>query len=137
MQVEAKKAFEEYEMYKEMRNGIKVRVKVSNVGRERSKEMERIADTGAIYTAIPEDILKDLGIVAREKRRFKTGSGELKELPVGEAYIEIAGKGVTSIVAFLPRGATPLLGVTTLELLGLKVDPITGSLNRWSFSFLA
>ena len=66
MQVEAKKAFEEYEMYEEMRNGIKVRAKVSNVERERSKEIELIADTGAIYTSIPEDILKDLGIVARE-----------------------------------------------------------------------
>jgi len=83
MQVEAKKAFEEYEIYEEMRNGIKVRAKVSNVERERSKEIELIADTGAI--------LKDLGIVARGKRRFKTASGELKELPVGEACIEIAG----------------------------------------------
>jgi len=55
----------------EMRNGIKVRAKVSNVERKRSKEMELIADTGAIYTAIPEDILKDLGVVARGKRRFK------------------------------------------------------------------
>ena len=68
--------------------------------RERSKEIELIADTGAIYTAIPGDILRDLGIVVREKRRFKTVSGELKELPVGEAYIEIAGEEVTSIVAF-------------------------------------
>jgi len=71
-----------------------------------------------------------LGIVARGKRRFKTASGELKELLVGEAYIEIAGRGgVTSIVAFLPIGATPLLGVTTLELLGLQFDPITGELK--------
>ena len=36
MQVEAKKAFEEYELYEEMRNGIKVRAKVSNL--ERGKE---------------------------------------------------------------------------------------------------
>ena len=43
MQVEAKKAFEEYEMYEEMRNGIKVRAKVSNVERERSKKIELIA----------------------------------------------------------------------------------------------
>ena len=57
MQVEAKKAFEEYKMYEEMRNGIKVRAKVSNVGWERSKEIELIADTGAIYTAILEGIL--------------------------------------------------------------------------------
>ena len=67
MQVEAKKAFEEYEMYEVMRNGTKVRAKVSNV--------------------------ENLGIVARGKRRFKTVSGELKELPVGDAYIEIAGEG--------------------------------------------
>jgi len=127
--MEAKKAFEEYEMYEEMRSGIKVRAKISNVGWERSKEIELIVDTGAIYTAIPKDILKDLGVVARGKRRFKTASGELKELPVGEAYIEIAGEGVTSIVAFFPRGATPLLGVTTLELLGLQIDPITEELR--------
>nr|MCR5852936.1 hypothetical protein [Methanophagales archaeon] len=65
--MEAKKAFEEYEMYEEMRNGIKVRAKVSNVERERSKEIELIADTGAIYTAIPEDILKDLGLLRGER----------------------------------------------------------------------
>ena len=106
---------------------VRVRAKVSNVKRERSKEIELIADTGAIYTAIPEDILRDLGVVATGTRRFKTASGELKELPVGEAYI--AGEGVTSIVAFLPRGATPLLGVTTLGLLGLQVDPVTGELK--------
>jgi len=38
---------------------VKVKAKVSNVERERSKETELIADTGAIYTAIPEDILMD------------------------------------------------------------------------------
>ncbi|MHC1635644.1 MAG: nucleotidyltransferase domain-containing protein [Candidatus Methanospirareceae archaeon] len=48
---------------------VKVRAKVSNVERERSKEIELIADTGAIYTAIPEDILRDLGIVARGEAR--------------------------------------------------------------------
>ena len=71
MQVEAKKAFEEYELYEEMRNGIKVRGKVSNVEKERSKEIELIADTGAItgaiYTAIPEGILEDLDIGHRRK----------------------------------------------------------------------
>ena len=67
MQVEAKKAFEEYKIYEEMRNGIKVRAKISNVERERSKEIELIADTSATYTAIPEDILKDLGDCCEEK----------------------------------------------------------------------
>ena len=38
--MEAKKAFEEYELYEEMRNGIKVRAKVSNVERGRSKRAD-------------------------------------------------------------------------------------------------
>jgi len=49
--------------------------------------------------------------------------------PRGEACIEIAGEGATSIIAFLPKGSTPLLGVTTLELLGLQVDSTTGELK--------
>jgi len=116
----ALEALERWMLLRERAYGIalKVRAKVSNVERRRSKEIELIADTGAIYTAIPEDILKDLGIVARGMRRFKTASGELKELPVGEAYIEIAGEGVTSIVAF------PITGVLRpmeFFLLGLEI----------------
>jgi len=117
MQVKAKKAFEEYEMYEEMRNGIKVRAKVSNVERERSKEIELIADTGAIYTAISEDILRDLGIVARGKRRFKTASGELKELPVGEAYIEIAGRESLQLLRSFQEVQHPFLASQRLNYL--------------------
>jgi len=121
MQVEAKKAFEEYEIYEEMRNGIKVRAKISNVGRGRSKEIELIVDTGAIYTAISEDILKDLGIVARGKRRFKTASGELKELPVGEAYIEIAGEGALQLLHSSQEAQHPFLASQRLNYLAYRL----------------
>ncbi|HID90788.1 TPA: Retroviral aspartyl protease [Candidatus Bathyarchaeota archaeon] len=98
---------------------------------DRSKrvELSLLADTGAIYTAIPEPILVDLGVSVTGRRRFKLASGEVEEYPVGEAYVEVEGEGVTSLVAFLPKGSTPLLGVTTLELLGLEVDPTTGKLK--------
>ena len=49
MQVEAKKAFEEYELYEGMGNGIKVRAKVSNVERERSKECDIYSDSGGYF----------------------------------------------------------------------------------------
>ncbi len=106
-----------------------VKAKISNVERTKSKEIELIADTGAIYTAIPEDVLSELGIPPKGKRKFKIASGEIKEFKIGEAYIEIAGEGVTTVIAFLPKDSKPLLGVTTLELLGLQVDPITGKLK--------
>lgn len=97
-----------------------IRAKISNLDRSKTKEIELIADTGAIYTAIPSDILEELRIKPKGKRKFKTASGEIEELPVGEAYVEIEGEGVTTIVAFLPKGSVPLLGVTTLELLELS-----------------
>lgn len=49
--------------------------------------------------------------------------------PVAEAYVTIEGKGVTSIVAIADEKTPALLGVTTLELLGLQVDPVTGRLT--------
>jgi len=62
-------------------------------------------------------------------RRFKVASGEIREYPVGEAYIEIEGLGATSVVVFGPGEAAFLLGVTSLELLGLQVDPLAGRLK--------
>ncbi len=70
-----------------------------------------------------------MGIAESSVRRFKLADGRLKEYPVGEAYIEIEGNGVTTLIIFLPEDATPILGVTTLELLGLQVDPLTGKLK--------
>jgi len=111
---------------------VKVKARVSNPARNKSIDIELIADTGAIYTAIPANLLQEqLGIAPTGKRKFKLASGEVKDYPVSEAYIEIEGEGegVTSLVAFIPKGSTPLLGVTTLELLGLQVDPIAGELK--------
>jgi len=92
-------------------------------------ELEFLVDTGAMYTSLPESLLKQLEIVPVGKRSFLIASGERKEFPVGEAYIEIEGIGVTSLVLYGSEGVPSLLGVTTLELLGLQVDPTTGKLK--------
>jgi aspartyl protease family protein len=97
--------------------------------RSRSESIEFLADTGSIYTMIPGSVLKRLGVEKTGVRRFKIASGDVREYPVGEAYIEIEGLGATSIVIFGPEEATALLGVTSLELLGLQVDPLTGRLK--------
>jgi len=109
---------------------VKVKAKVSNpLKREKYLELELLVDTGAIYSALPEDILNKLEIKPMGKRSFKVASGELKEYKVGEAFIEVQGIGATSLVVFLPKNSIPLLGVTTLELLGLQLDPVTGKLK--------
>jgi len=90
---------------------------------------EFIADTGAIYTVITPTIVEKLKLEITDKRRFKIASGEIVEYPISEAYIEVEDKGVTSLVAIGSEKTPMLLGVTTLELLGLQVDPLTGKLK--------
>jgi predicted aspartyl protease len=44
-------------------------------------------------------------------------------------YIRVKGRGVTSLVVIGSNNIHPILGVTTLELLGFHVDPVTGELK--------
>ncbi len=109
---------------------IRIRGIIANpLSRNLKDELEFIADTGAIYTVIPKSIADKLQLEETDKRRFKTASGEIVEYPVSEAYITIEGKSVTSLVAITTEKTPILLGVTTLELLGLQVDPVNGKLT--------
>jgi clan AA aspartic protease len=92
-------------------------------------ELEFIVDTGAIYTVIPKSVAERLRLKETGRRKFKIANGDVVEYPVSEAYIIINGEGVTSVVAIVDEKTPLLLGVTTLELLGLKVDPVSGKLT--------
>ena len=109
---------------------VKVKGFVANPSNRRKRlEQEFLVDTGAMYTSLPESMLKRLEISPMGKRSFIIASGERREFAVGEAYIEVEGVGVTSLVLYGSEGVPSLLGVTTLELLGLQVDPTTGKLK--------
>jgi len=89
-------------------------------------ELEFIVDTDAIYTVIPKSVAERLGLKETGWRKFRIANGDVVEYPVSEAYIVVNGEGVTSVVAIADEKTPLLLGVTTLELMGLKVDPVTG-----------
>lgn len=92
-------------------------------------ELEFIVDTGAIYTVIPKSVADRLRLKETGRRKFKIANGDVVEYPISEAYIIIDGEGVTSVVAIADEKTPLLLGVTTLELLGLTVDPVIGKLT--------
>ena len=91
--------------------------------------MEFIVDTGAIYAVISKSVAEGLRLKETGRRKFKIANGDVVEYPVSEAYIIVNGEGVTSVVAIADEKTSLLLGVTTLELLGLTVDPVTGKLT--------
>jgi len=109
---------------------VRVKVKVRNIKKPKLEaELELLADTGAIYTIVSRKQLEALGIKPKGKRRFKIADGKVIEREVGAAEVEINGESTYSIIVFGEPEDAQVLGVTTLEELGLQVDPVSGQLK--------
>jgi aspartyl protease family protein len=101
----------------------------AQVSARRRKKVRFLVDTGATYTIIPEELVEDLGIEPLPQRfRVSLVDGRIKRLKACALGIEVAGRsGPTT--ALILRGSEPLLGVETLEALGLKVNTEKGRLE--------
>jgi clan AA aspartic protease len=109
---------------------VEVKVKVRNVHKpELEAEADLLVDAGAIYTILRRERLERLGVEAGDKRRFKTADGLVIERDVGAVEVEINGHTTYSVVVFGEGSDAEVLGVTTLEELGLQVDTVTGELK--------
>jgi aspartyl protease family protein len=89
-----------------------------------------LADTGATYTVIPEDLAKRLGLAASPRPMTVTlADGSSRLMHFSTVLMQLAGReaGVTVLIA--PEGAEALLGVEALEALGLSVDPTSHRLE--------
>jgi clan AA aspartic protease len=103
-----------------------VKIKVcSPIEPSRFKEVELLADTGAVYMIIPRRILEDIGIKPLGRRRFKLADGRLIERDVGVAITEYETYVAGATTTFGEEGAEPVFGIQALEGLGLEVDPVT------------
>ncbi len=80
-------------------------------------------DSGAVYSLVPEKILKKLGISAYREMDFILADGTKITRQVGDAYFEYNGEGGSAPVIFGEKGDEPLLGATTLESIGLILNP--------------
>ena len=92
--------------------------------REHYVNVDALVDTGSTYTSLPESLLDDLGIDRTEIRRFELGDNRVVEYSVGETRLRLESREFTAVVIFAPNDASPLVGMTTLEMFGLGVDPI-------------
>ena len=101
-----------------------VKVKVANMANpKRNRRYEFLLDSGAVYTVLPENELKRLGVEPTSEEEFMLANGETFKRSVGNALFEFAGKVRAAPVIFGDKGIF-LLGATTLEALGLILDPI-------------
>jgi len=108
---------------------VRVKARVWNVEKpENAAEVELLADTGAIYTVLPASLLRSLGVRSIGKRRFRLANNQVLEREIGLVGIEVHGATTHTVVVFGDEGVY-LLGVVTLEELGLEVDPVKGELR--------
>jgi len=105
-------------------------VKVYSSDLSKAEEISLLVDTASTYTWISKGMLKKLGIEAKTVRKFKTIDGRLLKRKVGEVVIECIEEKTTTMVVFAEKGDAEVLGVYTLEGLGLEVDPITKQLKK-------
>jgi predicted aspartyl protease len=106
-----------------------IKVKVSNPSHpKKSRAHEFLVDSGAFYSVMPEEALKALGIKATSHEDFTLANGEIVRKPVGNAFYEFKGKTRAAPVIFGDKGVY-LLGATTLEALGLMLDPLRRELR--------
>ncbi len=80
-------------------------------------------DSGAVYSVVPQNILKGLGIKPTSLEEFILANGEVIKKSIGNAYFEYQGKVRAAPVVFGDKGVF-LFGATTLEALGMILDPI-------------
>ena len=92
-------------------------------GARRKADVNFLIDSGAVYSLVPARTLEKLGIRPYRTVDFSLADGRTITRQVGDAYFEYRGEGGAAPVIFGEEGDEPLLGATTLESIGLVLDP--------------
>ncbi|MBW2038710.1 MAG: retroviral-like aspartic protease family protein [Deltaproteobacteria bacterium] len=99
------------------------------VGPKGEETVRFLVDSGATYSALPEVVWKAIGLKPKRKFTFTLADGTAVERDVSECYILLPqGESHTPMVLG-EKGDEALLGVVTLEILGLVFNPFNRTLQ--------
>ena len=101
------------------------RARLANVlDRDRQVDVDMTVDSGAIYSVVPAAVLRSIGVVPERTETFWLADGRSVRRRIGHVVFEIQGCEGISRVIFGRAGDACLLGMVTLEELGLSLDPL-------------
>ena len=95
----------------------------------RARDVKFLVDSGAICAVVPRKILAEIGIVPQRVESFSLADCTNIQREVGSAMFTYQGKMSAAPVIFGEEGDAVLLGVITLESLGLMLDPLRRELR--------
>ena len=97
--------------------------------RSRKERVRFLVDSGASYTLLPEKVWKALKLKPKRSMSFTLADGTQVEREISECHIALpVGEGHTPVILG-QEGDEPLLGVVTLENLGLVLNPFNRTLQ--------
>jgi clan AA aspartic protease len=96
----------------------------------KSQELRFLVDSGAIYSVVPRNVLLALGIQPDDVESFSLADMTPIRREIGEAAFTFQGRTRSSPVMFGEDGDAILLGVMTLESLGLMLDPVKQEVRK-------
>lgn len=97
---------------------------------EKTYTGEFLVDSGAHFTVLPKVVWEKLGIVPKGEQEFGLADGTIIKRQIGNALVEFRGEERATPVVLGDKGDSPLLGVITLEALGLGLDPFKRQLYK-------
>ena len=88
-----------------------------------------LVDSGATYSLLPHAVWQAIGLEPKRELVFTLADGTAVNRRISECYIVLVqGEGHTPVILGEP-GDEALLGVVTLEILGLVFNPFTRTLQ--------
>jgi predicted aspartyl protease len=95
----------------------------------KDETLELLIDSGATYSVLPQRTWERLGLRPKRLVRFRLADGTAIVRQVSECHFRLAEGDGTSPVVLGEDGDVALLGVVTLEVLGLVFNPFTRTLH--------
>ena len=103
---------------------VTVTIEVGDPQGRNFQEVELTVDTGSTFTALPANMLRDLGVSVDETVPSDLADGSTAPADIGWTMVRLAGKTFPTNVIFAAEDEPSLLGVVTLEQALLAVDPV-------------
>ena len=101
----------------------RVDLRIGRLFTDAGTNLYALVDTGATYSIIPRSLLDELSIEPIETRTSRIADGSKLEMQASWARFSAAEQNAVARVSFGPEGIY-LLGATTLEDMGLAVEPV-------------
>ncbi|MFH1097506.1 MAG: retroviral-like aspartic protease family protein [Candidatus Desantisbacteria bacterium] len=88
-----------------------------------------LVDSGATYSLLPKTVWESIGLSPKRKSSFTLADGTIVERAISEAFVSFPQGEAHTPVILGEENDEALLGVVTLEILGLVFNPFNRTLH--------